>query len=180
MMHDWLAHVFDYPTLHGGLAIIGKTTIIYFFLVMGLRLLGKRQLGQMNIYDLVLIIVLANAVQNAMVGSDNSLVGGLLAAVTLLVLSRIFALVIHSNSKIEQVMVGGPLIIVQNGEMLTNSMRRESVTQDQLMAAMREHGVTEMKEVRLAVLEVDGAISIVPNDATMHRSHRHFRGLRLP
>src|ERR1700710_38127 len=88
------AEVFSHPDLKGGLLIAGKTTVIYLFLVLGLRLLGKRELGQMNLYDLVLIIVLANAVQNSMVGDDSSLVGGIIAAVTLLILNRLFNLIL--------------------------------------------------------------------------------------
>ena len=178
-MHEWLTKVFDYPTRAGALAIIGKTIVIYLFLVGGLRLLGKRQLGQMNIYDLVLIIVLANAVQNAMVGNDNSLVGGIIAATTLLIMSRIFALLIRRSEKIEHAMVGDPLIIVQDGQMIESNMRKEEITPEQLNAAMREHGITELSSVQLAVLEVDGAISIVPDDSVIHRSKRHFKGLRL-
>src|ERR1700722_15556589 len=107
MMH-WLSEVFAHPTgmdnaqyLHviGGIAL--KTTIIYFFLVIGLRVLGKRELGQMNIYDLVLIIVLANAVQNAMVGDDNTLIGGMTAATTLLVLNRIFTVAMLHSKRLE-------------------------------------------------------------------------------
>ena len=178
-MSIWLSKVFDYPTLLGAFAIFGKTVVVYIFLVLGLRLLGKRQLGQMNIYDLVLIIVLANAVQNAMVGNDNTLVGGVIAASTLLLMNRLFSILIHRSSSLEHKMVGDPLIIVQDGQMLVNSMKKEAITPEQLYAAMREHGITELSDVQLAVLEVDGGISIVPDDSTMHRSHRHFKGLRL-
>src|ERR1700722_3521846 len=98
-MMQWLSEVFSHPAgmsnaqylnVIGGIAL--KTTVIYLFLVIGLRLLGKRELGQMNIYDLVLIIVLANAVQNAMVGDDNTILGGITAATTLLLLNRFFAI----------------------------------------------------------------------------------------
>src|SRR5579875_291731 len=88
-MIKWLMDVFSHPDLYGCLVIAGKTTVIYFFLVIGLRIMGKRELGQMNVYDLVLIIVLANAVQNAMVGNDNSLLGGIVAATTLLFWNRL-------------------------------------------------------------------------------------------
>src|SRR5579871_1860289 len=89
MVAQWLSEVFSHPDPRGALIIAGKTAVIYLFLVAGLRLTGKRELGQMTIYDLVLIIVLANAVQNAMVGNDNSLVGGVVAACTLLILNRL-------------------------------------------------------------------------------------------
>jgi len=85
-MNHWLADVFSHPNPLGLLIIAGKTTAVYLFLVLGLRLLGKRELGQMTVYDLVLLIVLANSVQNAMVG-DTTLAGGLVAGTTLLILN---------------------------------------------------------------------------------------------
>src|SRR5205085_8655153 len=87
------------------LIVAGKTTVVYLFLVAGLRLLGKRELGQMNIYDLVLIIVLANAVQNAMVGDDNTLLGGIVAATTLLVLNRLLTIIMVRSPRIERALV---------------------------------------------------------------------------
>src|SRR5437667_7185399 len=118
MFSQVLAEVFTRPTPLGVLIIAGKTTVVYLFLVFGLRLLGKRELGQMNIYDLVLIIVLANSVQNAMVGNDNTLLGGLVAAATLLILNRLFTLVLTSSRKIERFMVGNPVLIVNHGHPL--------------------------------------------------------------
>lgn len=179
-MSHWLAEVFSHPTPLGMLIIAGKTTIIYLFLVAGLRLLGKRELGQMNIYDLVLIIILANAVQNAMVGDDNSLVGGLVAAITLLILNRLFTLAMARSTRLEHFMVGGPLIILNHGELLTDRMRREGITREQVLAALREHGLEKIDEARMCVLEVDGTISVVPKDAGVFRTRRHFRALRLP
>src|ERR1700720_2085808 len=107
-MHAWLNEVFSHPDVNGLLVIAGKTTVIYLFLVGGLRFFGKRELGQMNIYDLVLIIVLANAVQNAMVGSDTTLAGGLVAATTLLLLNRGTTFVMASSSAVEHYLVGQP------------------------------------------------------------------------
>src|SRR5256885_13395674 len=97
----WLHDLFAHPHPPDLLIVAAKTTIVYVFLVAGLRLLGKRELGQMNIYDLVLIIVLANSVQNAMVGNDTTLDGGLVAAATLLILNRLFTLALTRSRKIE-------------------------------------------------------------------------------
>src|ERR1700682_6304223 len=103
----------EYLHVLGGIAL--KTTVIYLFLILGLRLLGKRELGQMNIYDLVLIIVLGNAVQNAMMNGDNTLVGGLVAATVLLVANKLFGLLMHRSVKFERTMVGQPMLILING-----------------------------------------------------------------
>lgn len=178
-MHDWLQHLLDFPTPLGVLSIVGRTVAVYVFLVLGLRLMGKRQLGQMNLYDLVLVIVLANAVQNSMLGNDVTLVGGLIAAAVLLGMNKVLGLLIMRSPSIESHMVGDPLVIVQDGVPLTVPMRKEGITTDQLMAAMREHGMTDMAKVQLAVLEVDGTISIVPASASIKKSRRHYKGLRL-
>jgi uncharacterized membrane protein YcaP (DUF421 family) len=179
MVNDWLAEVFSHPDLAGALIIAGKTTVIYLFLIVGLRLLGKRELGQMTIYDLVLIIVLANSVQNAMVGNDTTLFGGLVAALTLLVLNRLFALLIIRYPALAHRMVGEPVLIVKDGRLLTEPMKREGVTRELVMAALREHGLSNLQDVQMCVLETDGSISVVPKEATVHRTRRHVRALRI-
>jgi len=181
MLEHWLSDVFSHPaTVHDGLAIAGKTSVIYIFLVAGLRLLGKRELGQMNIYDLVLLIVLANAVQNAMVGQDSTLLGGIIAAITLLVWNRLFTLLMSRSDKLEKFMVGDPVLIVNDGELLQDRMAKEGVTREQVLAALREHGLEKLDQVHMCVLEVDGTISCVPKDSVVHKTKRHYRALRLP
>jgi uncharacterized membrane protein YcaP (DUF421 family) len=180
-MPNWIRDTFSHPpTMMAATIIAAKTAVIYFFLVAGLRLMGKRELGQMTIYDLVLIIVLANAVQNAMVGNDTTLAGGLIAATTLLVLNRLFAILMTRSPAVERFMVGEPVLIVNDGELLADRMARESITHEQVMAALREHGLNRLEDVHMAVLEVDGTISVVPNTASVHRTRRHYRALRLP
>ncbi len=179
-MKEWLAEVFSHPDAAGAAAIAGKTTIIYLFLVVGLRLLGKRELGQMTIYDLVLIIVLANAVQNAMVGDDNSLAGGMVAALTLLILNRLFNLLLVRSPRIEKAMVGEPVLIVNDGKLIRDRMKHEGVTHDQVMEALREHGIERLDQAHMCVLEVDGSISCVPKDSKVHRTRRHYKALRMP
>lgn len=172
--------IFDYPDPHTCLIIIAKTAVVYLFLIGGLRLLGKRELGQMNIYDLVMIVVLGNAVQNAMIDNDNSLAGGIISAVTLLLLNRAFNLFILRSPRVARAMVGDPRIILKNGHLLEDQMKREGITRDQVMAALREHGFDKISEANMAVLEVDGTISVVPKGAQVYRTRRHYRALRLP
>lgn len=179
MPDKWFGEVFSHPDLPGMLAIAAKTAIIYAFLVLGLRLLGKRELGQMTIYDFVLIVVLANAVQNAMVGDDTTLVGGIVAALTLLVMNRAFTWLLTRVPWLERGLVGEPLLLVNNGHVLWDRLRREGLTLEQVMAALREHGVDKLSDVRMAVLEVDGTISIVPMEATVHRTRHRVRALRV-
>jgi uncharacterized membrane protein YcaP (DUF421 family) len=180
MLAKAAADIFAHSSPLDLLIVAAKTAIVYLFLVMGLRLMGKRELGQMNIYDLVLIIVLANAVQDAMLGEDTTLAGGLVSATTLLILNRIFTLVVLRSARLERYLLGQPLLILNDGVLLEEKMRREGVTREQVLAALREHGLSELEQAHMCVLEVDGTISVVPKEATTYRTRRHFRALRLP
>jgi uncharacterized membrane protein YcaP (DUF421 family) len=162
------------------LVIAAKTAAVYAFLILGLRLLGKRELGQMSLYDLVMIIVLGNAVQNAMINNDNTLVGGIVAGSVLLVMNRVFSTVVLHNRPLGRLMVGEPVLIAHDGKLLKANMARQGITVEQLEAAMREHGFDDLTKVHGAVLEIDGSISIIPAGAAVYRSKRHYRGLRLP
>jgi len=123
-MSDWLTKVFDHPDAAGVGIIAAKTVVVYLFLILGLRLVGKRELGQMNIYDLVLIVILGNAVQNAMMNNDNSLCGGLVAAATLLIINRIFNIVLQRSKRVERMMVGDPVLILNDGVPIADHLKR--------------------------------------------------------
>jgi uncharacterized membrane protein YcaP (DUF421 family) len=172
--------IFDAPGLSGAAIIAAKTAVIYLFLIVGLRLLGKRELGQLSVYDLVMMIVLGNAVQNAMINNDNTLGGGLVAAVVLLSLNRMFNEVVARSKRVEHLMAGEPVLIVSDGKVLEGPMRRQGLTIEEVMAALREHGIDDLGEVHLCVLEVDGSISVVPRHSQLLKTKRHYRGLRLP
>lgn len=171
--------IFDHPSATGALIIAGKTALIYAFLILGLRLLGKRELGQMSLYDFVMIVILGNAVQNAMLGTDTTLAGGLVAAIVLLVANRgVNELVAHSRTA-EHLLVGEPVLLIHDGQVLPKTCRRQGITIDQLMAALREHGLEDPSDVALAVLEVDGTVSIVPVGTELRRTRHHFKAFRL-
>ncbi len=172
MFDKWLAEVFSYPDGLTLLAIVGKTAVIYLFVIIAIRLLGTRELGRLNAYDFVLVVVLANAVQNALVGGDNTLVGGLVSALTLLLMNLLCTWLLNRFPWLEKHVVGEAAVLVSDGRAQWERMRREGVTRDELMAALREHGVTGLGDVRLAVLEVDGDISVVPRDSPVHRTRR--------
>jgi uncharacterized membrane protein YcaP (DUF421 family) len=176
MLHD----IFDHPDAVGAAVIAAKTAVIYLALIVGLRLLGRRELGQMSLYDFVMIVILGNAVQNAMLGTDTTLAGGLIAAAVLLVMNRAFNQLIRGSVRFERLLVGEPVLILHDGTVLTAAMRRQGITMDQLLEALREHGYERPEDVHLAVLEADGTISVVPAGASVHRTKRHFRQLRLP
>jgi uncharacterized membrane protein YcaP (DUF421 family) len=179
-MGHWLALVFDHPDLQGSLIIAAKTLLSYAFLVGGLRLLGKRELGQMNPYDLVLVVVLGNAVQNGMMNNDNSLLGGLIAATVLLVANKTFTVMMQRSTRLEHWMVGHPVLIVSEGKVIAAQMKREGITLEQLEQALREHGFCRAQDAQMCVLEVDGSISVVPRQDGVRKTRPRFKGLRLP
>ncbi len=174
------SRIFDYPNATGALIIAAKTAVVYVVLIVGLRVLGKRELGQMNLYDLVMIIVLGNAVQNAMINGDNTLAGGVVAATVLLVMNRSFNALVLKYSAVDRLMVGEPAVIVHDGKPVPGAMKRQGITAEQVNAALREHGIDDLSKCHMCVLEVDGSLSVVSTEGGIYRSKRHFRGLRLP
>jgi uncharacterized membrane protein YcaP (DUF421 family) len=158
--------------------IVVRSLLVYTGVLIGLRLMGKRELGQMTVFDLVVILLIANAVQNAMVGPDLSIQGGLLAAGVLLVTNRVVAaLRIHSGIW-GRLIEGTPTVLVQDGQFLEAALRKEGLERRQVEMAMREHGIDSIGQTKLAVLETDGSISIVPEDARMIRTRKHVRQIR--
>lgn len=151
--------------------IVTRTTCVYFFLLVGLRVAGKRELGQMTIFDLVVVLVISNAVQNAMVGDNTTLQGGLLAAGTLLGLNFVVAVLRVRFPALQDLLIGTPTTIVRDGHFLDRSIEHEELDRDQVLQALREHGVADVKDVKLAVLETDGTISVVPQ-AGKHVKHK--------
>jgi uncharacterized membrane protein YcaP (DUF421 family) len=149
--------------------IVLRTIVIYLVILVGLRLAGKREIGQMTVFDLVVLLLIANAVQNAMVGPDTSLSGGVLAAVVLLVLNTMVARLRLRWPRLRRVVEGSPTVLVLRGEVIADHLRREGLDQDTLEAALREHGVAELSDVEIAVLEIDGSISVVPVGGTTRR-----------
>ena len=150
-----------YPGAHVLFQILVRTAIIYAVVLLGVRISGKREVGQMTPFDLVLLLLLSNALQNAMTGPDTSLVGGVVAALTLLVLNYLVADVSGANRSFRKLVQGQPSLLVHDGKIIEAHMAREHVSMDELERALREHGIGTVHEVALAVLEVDGSISIL-------------------
>ena len=152
-----------------------RTTVIYGVVLLGVRLSGKREVGQMTPFDLTLLLLLSNAVQNAMTGPDTSLLGGVIAAATLLVLNYLVAELSGGNRRFRRFVEGQPSLLVHNGEIISAHMARERVSMDELQRALREHGIGDYKDVALAVLEVDGSISCLKYDDLAPSAHTHLR-----
>ncbi|HZP25636.1 MAG TPA: YetF domain-containing protein [Dehalococcoidia bacterium] len=161
-----------------GWSIVARTLIVYVVLLLALRFAGKRELGQMTPFDLVVILLVANAVQNAMVGPDTSLTGGLIAAGVLVGANFGVAQAREHVPWLRRAVEGTPTLLISDGQLVTEHLKREGLDPDEVMMAIREHGVNSLEEVKLAVLETDGSISIVPTDTRTLRTRRHSRFAR--
>ena len=164
---------------HTLLEIALRTSVIYLLVLIGIRLSGKREVGQMTPFDLTLLLLLANSVQNAMTGPDTSLAGGAVAAITLLVMNYALAEYSGLNRKFRRLVQGQPSLLVHDGQVIESHMAKEHVSMDELQRALREHGIGTYKDAALAVLEVDGSISVLKYDdieptATTHLNRRRF------
>mgnify|MGYP000268292099 CR=1 FL=1 len=155
-----------------------RAAAVYLAVLLGLRLSGKRELGQMTVFDLVVLLLLANAVQNAMVGQDTSLTGGILAAGVLLVLNAAVARLRLGWRPLRRLLEGSPTLLVLHGQVLERNLEREGLDREVLEAALREHGVAGVAEVEMAVLEIDGSISVIPAGGTTHRIRHPVKFLR--
>jgi uncharacterized membrane protein YcaP (DUF421 family) len=152
--------------------------VIYVALLVALRLFGKREVGQFTLYDLVFILLVANALQPAITGPDTSVVGGVVLIVALVGVNYLVGK-LDNMPRFHQLFTPAPAVIVKDGKYLPDVMKREGVDQAEVEMSMREHGIVDMKEVQLAVLEADGTISIVPTTVaitrTKHRIRYHHR-----
>jgi uncharacterized membrane protein YcaP (DUF421 family) len=148
--------------------------VIYVALLVALRIFGKREVGQFTLYDLVFILLVANALQPAITGPDNSLGGGIILVVAL-VLTNAGVGWLDRFPRFHRLLAAPPAVIIQDGAYLREVMKKEGVDQEEVETAMREHGVADVKEVALGVLEPDGSISIVaPGNATRTRRKVRF------
>jgi len=157
-----------WPGGHALLEIAGRTAIVYLVILLGLRLSGKREVGQMTPFDLTLLLLLSNSVQNAMTGPDTSLLGGIIAASVLLVMNYGFAQASGSSRRFRRLIQGEPTLLVYHGKVIDAHLARERVTMEEVSRAMREHGITNVHDMSLCVLEVDGSISCLTKDDVPH------------
>ena len=144
--------------------LVIRSAVVYLALLGVLRLFGKREVGQFTLFDLVVILLVANAVQPAMTGQDESLTGGLIIIATLMVMDRTIALARAHIPFVRVLLESQPTVIARDGQWLTRAMDHEDVTIEDAEMALREHGIGSIGEVETAVLEADGSISVVPKE----------------
>jgi uncharacterized membrane protein YcaP (DUF421 family) len=141
--------------------LVIRGVIVYIFLIALLRVTGKRQVGQLAPFDLVLLLVLSNAVQNSMNAGDNSLIGGLISAATLIGANGLVGMVTFRSKRLEAIVEGRPQILIHNGKVFEDVMANARLTHHELNAALRQSGYTCIEEIHSAVLENNGTISFV-------------------
>jgi uncharacterized membrane protein YcaP (DUF421 family) len=142
-----------------------RSVVVYVFLLVGFRLTGKRQVGQLTPFDLIVLLIISNVVQNALIGNDNSLGGGLVGAAAILALNSAVVEVTYHSRRARRLLEAEPTLLIHDGRILQENMRRERVTLDDLLAALRRNGVTDPAHVRLAMLEENGGISVIHREA---------------
>ncbi len=144
--------------------IILRSVAVYVFVVLAIRLFGKKELAQLSVIDLVFILLISNSVQNAMVGPNTSLLGGMLAAGSLFVVNFILKYFLFKSKSFSSLVQGNPVMLVHNGTIIQQHLDKEKISMEELEAAIREHGIENVSDVDLAVLEADGNISILSHN----------------
>ena len=153
------------------LDIIIRSVSVYLFMIIAIRVFGKKELSQLNTADIILILLISNSVQNAMVGSNSSLQGGLVAALVLFVLNFILKKIMYNSKTITDLVQDKPEILIHNGIIDFKTLAKLEITSQELEEAIREHGVETYKEVKLAMMEIDGNISVISGDKTLKQTH---------
>jgi uncharacterized membrane protein YcaP (DUF421 family) len=150
------------------LALVVRAVVVYAFLFVALRLAGRRELAQTTTFDLILLLILANAVQNSINAGDNSLGGGLLSAAVLLALNWTVGWLVFRFPYLERLLLGRPLLLVRNGRLVERNLKRERITLDELRSALRKQGIDGVTYCKRAVLESDGTLTAVKTGVEVH------------
>ena len=169
-MHDLWQHMFIL-----GLPVAEKIlrpVIVYFFLLIGLRLAGKRELAQLNPFDFIVLMTLSNTVQNAIIGDDNTLIGGLIGAASLLGINYVVVRLARGSRRFERLLAGRGDVLVKDGVIQRDHLDRELISRAELIAAAHKQGISSLKEVDYCVLEPTGTLSFIQKRPTPERS-RH-------
>ena len=153
------------------LDVIIRSAAVYLFMVIALRIFGKKELSQLNTADVILILLISNAVQNAMVGNNTTLLGGIAAATVLFTINFTLKKLMYRFKKFSDFMLEKPEILIHDGTLDFNILSKLNITSDELKEAMREHGVEYFADVKLAMLEIDGNISIITGDKMLKQTH---------
>jgi len=157
------------------LIVAGSSAAVYIFLILAIRLFGKKEFSQLSVFDIVFILLISNAVQNSMIAADFSFWSGVVSAVTLFIVNFIFKNVVFKVPKLSELMQGHPVMLIYEGKLLKENMKKAKISLPELEEATREHGVDSVENVYIAVLELDGSISIVAEEFSNHFKRKRHR-----
>ncbi len=153
------------------LDIIIRSVSVYFFMVIALRIFGKKELSQLNTADVILILLISNSVQNAMVGSNSSLVGGIIAALVLFIINFILKKIMYNSKSFNNLVQDKPEILIHDGKIDFKALAKLEISSDELDEVIREHGIENYKEVKLAMMEINGNISVISGNENLKQTH---------
>jgi uncharacterized membrane protein YcaP (DUF421 family) len=139
-----------------------RAIVVYAFLLVIIKLFGRRELGQLTAFDLIVLLTLSNILQNAMIGNDNSVTGGAVGATVLLAANYVVAYVVYRSRRAERLVEGEPRILIMDGRVQPDALRRELLTEQDVLSAIRRQGYGSFEDVRLVVAEPNGLISVIP------------------
>jgi len=168
-----MSHAIFAPGLPVG-EIILRPVLVYLVLVVLVRLAGRRELAQLNSFDLIVLMMLANMVQNATIGNDNSIGGGLIGVSALLLANYLVVRFLYQHPRVDHWLEGGPTVLIRDGHVIRGNLAREAITEEELMEAVRKQGLGSAGEVAEAVLETVGVISVVPRKPTPAEERLHL------
>lgn len=156
-----------------------RALLIYLFLVVALRLVGKRELGQTNSLDLVVLLLVANAVQNGIIGSDNTVTGAVIGAVTLFAVNEVFSRSAYGSPRISRLLEGNPSLLIRDGSPIAKALFREGISLPELRAIARRQGFVDLGEVHTAILETNGVVTMFREDEPGFYHPAEAGGLRI-
>lgn len=177
--------ILDNPTIsfihNPFIEIVLRTICVYIFMIIAIRIFGKKELAQLSVIDLVFILLISNSVQNAMVGPNTSLNGGLVAAGSLFLVNYTLKQILYRSKKMSNLIQGESILLIYNGIANMENCKKAEITIEELEAAVREHGAKDIQKVELAILEVDGNISVISNEyqnrsKVFHPRKHKFKG----
>jgi uncharacterized membrane protein YcaP (DUF421 family) len=150
-----------------------RPILVYVFLIVGFRLAGKRELAQLNPFDLIVLLTISNTVQNAIIGEDNSVTGGIIGAATLLVVNHFVVRFMYSHERLERLVEGDPCVLIEGGTLRKDRLKWELITVPEVEAAAHKQGFSSLDDIETAVLDPGGSISFVAKTMTTETARHH-------
>ncbi len=147
-----------------------RAVVVYLFLLAAFKIIGRRSFAQLTSFDFIVLLIISNVVQNAMIGNDNSITGGLIGAAAIFVLNWVISEAVFRSRKAERMIEGVPRVLIYHGRVVGKNLEKERISHEELETALRRQGVGSLTEVRIAVLEVSGGLSILKEEHPLKKA----------